>query len=315
MRTSNATGQSQASICTLFRVGNENDFSPNVYIILCVFLATTNIAIALLTIPGNIVIFFAFSRTSSLRTPSNMLLLCLSICDFLAGIFAEPFHAAEIILAMNDPVKACTMKDFYSISMFITTVASVVSLSFISVERYLAVFHPLQHSLWVTKSKVFTLMISFWLIWSLVTGLTHTEHGFGTWGYSCFGTIGLCLPVILFVNFKLFMETRRHIIAIQSCSVGDEERRKQMETKAVKMTVWLVGLFLVCNLPILIIFLFRKVGKWKGQLSTIAWLHANTFSLCSSCVNPFLYFWKKRDIREAVTQMLKRKSEQQKGGN
>lgn len=304
MTSSNATTQTFTSICTLFRPGEEDDISSDLYSGFSIFLAISNIAIALLTLAGNGVTFVAFYKTRSLRTPSNLLLLCLSISDFLAGSVAEPVHAAEIIFAMKDPAMACRVKDFYSIAMFVTTVASVVSISFVSTERYLAVFYPHKHNVWITKSRVFKLIILFWVVWIIVTGFTHTEHGLGTWGYSCFGTIGVCVPVILFVNFKLLKEARKHTIAINSCSVGDEERRRQRESKSIKMVAWVVGLFLLCNLPILGTFMGRKFGRWKGKMSALIWMQANTLSLSSSCVDPFLYFWKKRDVRDAIAKLF-----------
>ena len=304
----NATNQSSTPLCNLFKSQKAQDVSPDVYNGLSVFLAITNIITALLTIVGNTVIFVAFYKVKSLRTPSNLLLLSLSFSDFLAGIFTEPFHATEIILAINQPRMACTAKDFYSIAMFLTTVASVVSICFISLERYLAVFYPNTHRLWVTRSRVCKAILAFWAVWILVTGLTHTKHGIGTWGYSCFGTIGLCVPVILFVNFKLFKESRKHAVAINSHSVAVGEIQKLKASKSVKVVLLIVALSLLCNLPILAIFLARKFGQWKGKLSTLIWLQSNTFSLISSCLDPFLYFWRTRDVHEAVVKVLELKT-------
>ena len=91
------------------QVGNETTFAD--FRALCSFFSFVNAFFATMAILGSIVVFATFYRSELLRTPSKLLLLGLSSCDFLVGLVTQPLFAAELAFVAANSAVACKLKD------------------------------------------------------------------------------------------------------------------------------------------------------------------------------------------------------------
>ena len=142
----------------------------------------------------------------------------------------------------------------------------------ISVERSIAIFYPFKHQLWLTKKGVAVFLVTFWISWTLITVFTQREHGGGFIGYSRMGFVTFGAIFMLVLNFRLWIEVRRHSRQIQAAlpsqSISEEENtrhtRKRAEAKtsrdfkAAKTILLIIGLLLLCNLPLIATFSARN---------------------------------------------------------
>ncbi|XP_028410720.1 5-hydroxytryptamine receptor 7-like [Dendronephthya gigantea] len=106
--------------------------------------ASISTVFMLTNIPGNILIFLAvvLDPNKNLRTPFNWLIINLSAADLIVGIIAEPFFVYFHIKEGLGKKEALEERYAGGIFYFISCTASILSLTSLAVERYLAVRRP-----------------------------------------------------------------------------------------------------------------------------------------------------------------------------
>ena len=316
---------SENKLCSLLiQVQKGNDISYEEFRSVCAFIAFTNALMAVIAILGNSMIISAFYRSESLRTPSNLLLLGLSVCDFLVGSVTQPVFTTEVALVAANSDVACRFKDFYVIFLFSFSFASMLHVCLISVERTFAIIHPFKHHRVLNKNRVATFFLAFWICWTLLTVFTRREHGGGIIGYSRMGFVIFSAVVVFFINIRLWIEARRHSkvisrllqhslqMSLQSCSTSQETeyaetniRRKSMrDAKAAKTVLLIIGFMVLCNLPLIATFTARKFYNVRGRVVTLLWFASNTVVLMPAILNPVIYFWRKKEFRVSVRRMF-----------
>ncbi|MBN3317010.1 TA13C protein, partial [Atractosteus spatula] len=130
--------------------------STAVYVILYVFF----ISEVMLTVCGNLLVIISVYHFKQLHTPTNLLLLSLAVADFLIGLIVMPF-------AMIRYIETCWYFGrifciiFYSVFL-ILTVASLINVVFISIDRYVAVCDPLRYSNKITVNVMCQCIIFMW---------------------------------------------------------------------------------------------------------------------------------------------------------
>ena len=304
--------------CSLLKqVQTGDDITFAEFRAVCAFISSANAFFAVLAILSNCVIIAAFYRFASLRTPSNLLLLGLSFCDLFVGLVTQPLFVAETALVAANSGVACTLKDLYVIFLFSFSSASVLHVSVSSIERSIAIFYPFKHQFFVTKRNAVIALTGFWISWALITIFTRREHGGGFIGYSRMAFVIFSALVVLVMNVRLFVEARAHSRRIQHSSVqsystsqGVNERSRPArqkaarDRKAAKTTFLIIGIMILCNLPLIATFTARKFYNVRGRVATLLWFAANTIVLLPAVLNPVTYFWRKREFRICVERMF-----------
>ena len=305
--------------CSLLKqVQTGNDITFAEFRAVCAFISSANAFFALVAILGNSVIIVAFCRFLSLRTPSNLLLLGLSFCDLFVGLVTQPLFVAETALVAANSGVACTLKDLYVIFLFSFSSSSVLHVCVSSVERPITIFYPFKHQRFVTKRNTVIALTVFWISWALLTIFTRREHGGGLIGFSRMAFVIFSALVVLVMNVRLFVEARIHSrqiqnSSIQTCSTSQEEinqrsrrtkEKNARDTKAAKTTFLIIGIMILCNLPLIATFTARKFYNVRGRVVTLLWFTANTIVLLPAVLNPVTYFWRRRDFRICVKRMF-----------
>ncbi len=311
------TLSSKNQLCSLLKqVQTGNDITFAEFRALCAFISSANAFLAVIAILGNSVIIAAFYRSESLRTPSNLLLLGLSFCDLFVGLVTQPLLVAETALVAANSKEACTLKDLYVIFLFAFSSSSVLHVCLTSVERSIAIFYPFKHQRFVTKKSIVVSLVVFWISWALLTISTRREHGGGFIGYSRMGFVIFSALVVLVINIRLWIEARRHSRQIQNSSIqrhstSEEEnegarsvQRAHRDAKATKTILLIIGLMILCNLPLIATFIARKFYGVRGRVVTLLWFASNTIVLLPTSLNPVTYFWRRRDFRICLKRML-----------
>ncbi|CAF0728733.1 unnamed protein product [Adineta ricciae] len=120
------------------------------------------ILIIILTIGGNLVVLFAFYNDPHLLTPSNNFLLSMAIADLLVGLIAMPFHSFAQIRGFW-PFGELFCKIWLTIDD-VATMASVLSIVAITIERYWSINHSVHYRRHTTKTRIRIFSILIWLI-------------------------------------------------------------------------------------------------------------------------------------------------------
>jgi adenosine receptor A2b len=98
------------------------------------------LAIAALSVAGNVLVCVAVGTSSALQTPTNYFLVSLATADVAVGLFAIPF-AITISLGFCTDFHSCL---FLACFVLVLTQSSIFSLLAVAVDRYLAICVPLR---------------------------------------------------------------------------------------------------------------------------------------------------------------------------
>lgn len=320
LRGQSNNSSSAEQLCSLLQQGQTGDnLTFAEFKALCAFIAALNGLFAVLAVLGNSVVFAVFYRFVTLRTPSNMLLTSLSLCDFLVGLITQPILAAEIVLVASNSLEACLLKDLYVIFLFAFSASSMLHVCIISLERFVAIFYPFKHQDIMNKKNVMVFsIVVFWISWTLLTVFTRREHGRGLIGYSRMGFVIFSVLLVIIINLRLWVEARKHSRRIQNAlplstlstsTRGDHQNTQNIakaarNSKASKTIFLITGVLIVCNLPLIATFTARKFYNTRGRVVTVLWFASNTVVLFPAVLNPVIYCWRRRDLRSSIKRMF-----------
>ena len=139
-----------------------SDLSYAVLVALIVIHATT----CPFTILLNLLVMIAVKTKARLQSMSNMALACLALTDVMVGLVVQPLFIAQIwnIIQGETTASACWIQIASKLSSFLFCLSSIVHLSLISVDRYIAIMRPYIYLQTVTKPRV---LIATALAWTL----------------------------------------------------------------------------------------------------------------------------------------------------
>ena len=222
---------------------------------------------ALLTVTavlGNGLVFAAYNYSETLRRPAHVVLMSLAATDFLSGIVTQPLFIVEkalLIGACSDII--CILKSTLEFSTIFFSGATVLNLSVITLERYIAVCHTYKYAEWVINSRVKKLLVIIWFVWLTVCS-------------ACLYLLELkgsrVLAIVLVTNVVfisiLYVKIAREIRRIGVNAAGNEAERDRLKNnrKTLRILLLIFGLLFLCFLP-LIIFGLYKVMTGISDLS------------------------------------------------
>ena len=275
---------------------------------LYIAIAAVNIVFSITASLGNILILIALRKVISIHPPTKLLFQCLAITDLGVGLISQPLMATLFLLTDNIDIEIWKICSQLHSSLSITLCGvSVFASTALSVDRLLALFLGYRHV--VTLKRIRAVLASG----CLALLLTVLVWNFRTKPAGIIITIflTLCLIISLFSYTKIVLRLRQH-----QSSVRDNAQEGRANTlgsplnleryKRTVVSVALVQLALViCYLPFNI---FNTLIHLKGIHPNIYFLYHFTTTLLflNSSLNPFLYCWRIKEIRQAVKATTRR---------
>lgn len=265
--------------------------------------ATINALSSPFAVLANFLVVFVIARNTALHTPSNVLLASLAFSDLMVGMVVQPcyvvFRLYENILHLVPP---CLLRIIYSESFWVCYGVSFLTLSAISIERYIALRLHLRYKELVTTRRVLWVAIIIWVMdisltfmeWIAQTKLLRNCHA---------ALLLFCLVVTFGTHIKIFWILRRHQRQINSINRMPSKRRNfQRQTRLAVSVSYIVVIYITCNIPVLSVMLFTFAGGRLDSLNVFSW--TETIAFLNSLINPVICCWRNRGIRRAVFNLL-----------
>ncbi|XP_042354231.1 neuromedin-U receptor 1-like isoform X2 [Plectropomus leopardus] len=245
----------------------------------------TYLIIFMVGIVGNSLTCTVILRHRVMQTPTNYYLLSLAVSDLLVLLLGMPLELYE--LWQNYPFLFGEGGCYFKTFLFETVCfASILNVTALSVERYVAVVHPLKVKHMTTRAHVKRVIVMLWLL-SMLCAVPNTSlHGivvldpwFGrqfprstichvikpTWMYNliilistvAFFLLPMLIISILYLLIGLRLRRERMITVVDTrCSFGPESLSRSQEKKlskrnlqVTKMLCVLVVVFGLCWAP------------------------------------------------------------------
>ena len=267
-----------------------------------IFLSALNIPLCVTAFLGNILIIIAIKKVSSLCPHSKLLLSCLALTDFCVGAITQPLFVIYLMSPEHSRLCVYVVVLLTRIG-FIFCGVSLLTLSAISVDRLLALLLGLRYKQVVKLRRVRIIVVTFWIVCTF-NAVTLTFNPVTSY-YMAFVIVILCTLTSTFCYSKIYY-TLRH----RQTQVHDHVQRGQANgggipmnlaryKKMVSSALWLQMVLLACYFSGNILFC---IGKFHAPTASIELVSNVSFTLFlfNSTLNPFMYYWKMREIRQAV---------------
>ena len=284
----------------------EIDGNPTVQILNCILTIPTSLTASL----ANLLVIISIWRTPSLHTPSNVLLVSLSLSDLGVGLVSQPiFLAFSIVKIKGLADMFCSSTHALSVSGFCLSGASLLTLTAISLDRFIAIHLHLRYSEIVTVKRVTVIVIVAWF--ALIPSATSIFWaGYTLVDYLSIVVIFLCLFITTLCYCMIYRVVRRHqahISAQMQVQVAQQEQNSldmpQFKKSFVNMLL-IYCVFLFCFLPYLVVmFVISTTGRTIFRQSVYEVVFS--FVFINSTLNPILYCWRFKQIRAAVVKTTK----------
>ena len=273
-----------------------------------VFLAIWNILTCITAVCGNTFIIASIRRVSSLHLPSKVLLVCLALTDLCVGVITQPLYVAHILFPECHSIGLYLLIG-YNTTGFLFSGVSMLTITAISVDRLLAVTLGLRYRQVVTVWRTRILLVSFWTI-NMAFAMMFF-HYFGVILYFVIAFTSLCILISTFCYVKICYALRHHQVTVQPPAYQGEERRQRVNQlnlmrsrKTVISAMWVQATFLMCSLPLTIIMIL-VISGFRTATVFFIWDLVTSLLFFNSSLNPFIYCWKIKQVRQAVRGTVK----------
>ncbi|XP_014344677.2 5-hydroxytryptamine receptor 2B [Latimeria chalumnae] len=115
------------------------------------------------TIGGNILVILAVSLEKKLQNATNYFLMSLAVADLLVGLFVMPIALLTVLFKSEWPLPSGLCPIWIFLDVLFST-ASIMHLCAISLDRYLAIKKPIQHSQFKSRAKALAKIAVVWII-------------------------------------------------------------------------------------------------------------------------------------------------------
>ena len=254
----------------------------------------------------NIVTIHAMRKTSSLPKPVKSLLLSLAVSDLGVGLLVQPLYISLLIKRLQQHVY-----NVFSMIVSLFFTASFLGVVAITVDRFLAIHLHLRYQELVTHKRVVAVVISIWLFsvflmitpfW-LPTGITAI----------ILASVGVaCLLVSATVYGRIYLVVQRHknqMAALQMQQVQQGAENEDMVNfasirKSAVCVFYIYLVFMLCYVPRFIFLVAAKILDPSIALNRFS-VYSWTLMLLNSSLNPVVYCWKMRNVRQAIMDILR----------
>jgi len=268
-----------------------------------ILILTLTIPLSITAFLGNGLVLVALQKVSSLHLPSKILLGCLTVTDLGVGVITQPLRIGYI--SSPEHSKPCYYINIIYITLgFIFGSVSVLTLTAISVDRLLALILGLTYKQIVTSTRVRLFTVTSWLFSTALAVLIFYSFRIAI-SIACI-TLLFCIVTSTFCYTKIFLTLRHHRTQVQHQGHQRQRRGERITLniaryrKSVSTALWLQMILLACYLPFgLVTGVIVNIGSRTPSLN-LFWSFTISVFLLNSSLNPLLYCWKMREVRQAV---------------
>ena len=273
--------------------------------------ATLNIFLSIVASVGNAMILVSLHKETSLYPPAKLLFRCLAATDLCVGLTIQPLGAVlRLMYARSYWKNTATLHQLHQAISFTLYGVSVFTTTAISLDRRQALVSGLRYRHVVTLPRVRASIIVFWLIglscgsmffWKSKIALT-----------AAFSLIVISVSTSVFSYVKVYRKLREHQLQVQTVMQGLPNGRQVplniiRYRKSVYSVLWVQFALVICYIPFIVVVMLmtygRRMGGKKFEITVDA---AVTLTYLKSSLNPILYCWRIRAVRQAARDTIKK---------
>ena len=271
--------------------------------------ASLNVLLALVTTAANTLLLSALQKNTSLRLPSKLLLANLVVTDLGAGLAVQPMFVAFLVAKVKGSSGIiCPVYVIFTTVGSTLACVSLLTMTAISLDRYIALYFHLRYRDIVTTKRVFLVLVAIWLFAGFFGFLWLWNQS----SYSYFVVAGTSIAFIVttFAYIMIYRGLRHQHVNQATNQAQVQTKQKSANTlnvaryrRSASNMLWIYIVFVLCYLPYV---LTRIVTRIVGRTILVQCLleFAATVMALNSCLNPFVYCYRLPEIRASVLETL-----------
>ncbi|XP_060063137.1 thyrotropin-releasing hormone receptor-like [Ylistrum balloti] len=299
------------------------------------FLLFINISIIfVIGMLGNILVIVVISRRRSMQTPTNCYLISLSVADCLLLLSATLPAIPQPFFRRNHWPWGRALCSLLVFVQYLGADASALSITAFTLERYIAICHPMKAQTICTARRAKRIIISLWCFsvlyctpWLGLTTMTYRMACDGSTSlHSCtyrleresylfyymtdffiFYIFPLLLSGILYSFIIRILYNKSGLDSDGSKAPDYSNNRSRQTSKSryqvIRMLVVIVVVFAMLWLPYRAIVVYNSLADHK-YLNVWFWLFCRVMVYINSAVNPILYSLMSLKFRKAYHRIL-----------
>ena len=261
----------------------------------------------------NIITIQALRKIPSFPKPLKTFLISLAVFDLAVGLLVHPLYIARLLIEVEQSANQRLYNTVYTAhGLFakLLCTASFLGIFALTVDRFLAIHLHLRYQELVTYRRVVAVVISVWVFSSCISLFVLNRILEDVLDIIIITTGAVCLTTTGLIYCKIYSTVRHHTNqqALQLQQVSQNQNGEMANAARLKRTelatFYVYVVFLARLLPF---FCARTAIRMHGEsVLQIHLLHYSmTLVFLNSSLNPLIYCWKMRNIRQAVMSVLR----------
>ena len=260
----------------------------------------------------NIITIQALRKIPSFPKPLKTFLISLAVSDLGVGLLVHPLHIARLLIEVESANQRLYNTVYTAHGLFanLLCTASFLGIFALTVDRFLAIHLHLRYRELVTYRRVVAVVISVWVFSSCISLFVLNRILENVLDIITITSGAVCLTTTGLIYCKIYSIVRHHTDqhALQLQEVSQNQNGEMTNAARLKKTelatFYVYVVFLACLLPFLCV---RTAIRMHGEsVLRIHLLHYSvTLVFLNSSLNPLIYCWKMRNIRQAVKSVLR----------
>ena len=198
----------------------------------------------------------------------------------------------------------CFARVVYNAAFYVCFGVSFMTLTAVTYERFVAVRLRIRYNTFFPSRRVIKYVLGIWAVnisfaalqWAEIT----EEEARGT-----YLTLWLiCLLVAVTTQIGIFVIVRRNRRLIKMQNRAAENIQRKREAKLAKSLSVIVAVYVNLNFPVLFVAFYESILKLSVQTYHFSW--TETLAFLNSCLNPLILCWRNKQVRQKVTNLLKK---------
>ncbi|XP_028175782.1 RYamide receptor-like [Ostrinia furnacalis] len=318
----------QHGLVCVFESSTE-DFIGSPFFQMCIYFMYS--AVFIVALLGNGLVCFVVHTTPRMKTVTNFFIVNLAVGDIFMTLFCVPFSFVPMLVLRYWPFGEVMCK-IVNYSQTVSVLVSAYTLLAISIDRYMAIMHPLKPRLGRAAAKM--IVAAVW-VGALATAapipIVSQLQRPSPWHEAC--EVDICSEqwssaqlseqytcALLALQFALPLTALvctyariAHVVwggrPPGEAQTLRDSRMQHSKRKMIKMMVTVVAVFTICWLPLNVFIVLwtahendEEWASWPGM--PYVWFASHWLAMSHSCYNPIIYCYMNNKYRRGFKQAL-----------
>ena len=272
-----------------------------------------NLGFAVLATVENVLVIHALRSSSTLPGNLKKMFLSLAFSDFAVGLLGQSMLGIITAIMLKMTANGNYDLDFlcptlitvcYSVIYFLTCV-SFFSIIAITVDRLLVIFLHLRYHELVTSKRVIFTFASLWMACGVATFIFTQLPNHQIIFVAVIEICGLLVATTAYIYIYRVIRSLTTVHPQREHQPHNHKQNSNRERKSASSAFLVYIVFLACFLPN-----FCCIMLLTSNRSKVSFILANHISgflvLLNSSLNPLIYCWRYREIRQIVKNSVKK---------